>query len=116
MAIRTRAAGFRIGATKAFGLWRSMIVSGFFICPEWLLELRVRFHKEGSTKMSKHSMICAGIDTGKRKLDVALDERAEQLQVDNTADGHVAFGRESMPLQTLKNLVNRDDGNVVTPD
>ena len=27
--------------------------------------------KEGSTKMSKHSMICAGIDTGKRKLDVA---------------------------------------------
>ena len=48
-------------------------------------------HKEGSTKMSKHSMICAGIDTGKRKLDVALDERAEQLQVDNTADGHVAL-------------------------
>ena len=41
--------------------------------------------------MSKHSMICAGIDTGKRKLDVALDERAEQLQVDNTADGHVAL-------------------------
>ena len=48
-------------------------------------------HKEGSTKMSKHSMICAGIETGKRKLDVALDERAEQLQVDNTADGHVAL-------------------------
>jgi transposase len=45
-------------------------------------------HKEGSTKMSKHSMVCAGIDTGKRKLDVAIDGRAEQLQVDNDADGH----------------------------
>jgi len=45
-------------------------------------------HKEGSRKMSKHSIVCAGIDTGKRKLDVALDGRSEQLQVDNTADGH----------------------------
>jgi transposase len=45
-------------------------------------------HKEGSRKMSKHSIACAGIDTGKRKLDVALDERAEWLQVDNTPDGH----------------------------
>jgi transposase len=48
-------------------------------------------HKEGSRKMSKHSMICAGIDTGKRKLDVALDGRAERLQVDNDADGHKAL-------------------------
>jgi transposase len=45
-------------------------------------------HKEGSTKMSKHTMVCAGIDTGKHKLDVALDGRSDQLQVDNTADGH----------------------------
>jgi transposase len=45
-------------------------------------------HKEGSRKMSKHSMICAGIDTGKRKLDVALDGCAERRQLDNTADGH----------------------------
>jgi transposase len=37
--------------------------------------------------MSKHSMICAGIDTGKRKLDVALHGRADELQVDNGADG-----------------------------
>jgi transposase len=36
-------------------------------------------------------MICAGIDTGKRKLDVALDGRAERLQVDNNADGHRAL-------------------------
>jgi transposase len=48
-------------------------------------------HKEGSTKMSKHSMVCAGIDTGKRKLDVALDGRAEELQVDNSAEGHATL-------------------------
>ena len=34
-------------------------------------------HKEGSTKMSKHITVCAGIDTGKRKLDAALDGRSE---------------------------------------
>jgi transposase len=45
-------------------------------------------HKEGSTKMSKHTMVCAGIDTGKHKLDVALDADSDQLQLDNTADGH----------------------------
>jgi transposase len=48
-------------------------------------------HKEGSTKMSNHIMVCAGIDTGKHKLDVALDGRSDQLQVDNTADGHKAL-------------------------
>jgi transposase len=48
-------------------------------------------HKEGSTKMSKHSTICAGIDTGKHKLDVALDGRSDQLRVANTADGHKAL-------------------------
>ena len=45
-------------------------------------------HKEGTTKMAKHSMVCAGIDTGKHKLDVALDQGPEQLQVDNSPDGH----------------------------
>ena len=38
--------------------------------------------------MSKPSIVCAGIDTGKRKLDVALDGRRERLQVDNTPEGH----------------------------
>jgi transposase len=46
--------------------------------------------KEGSRKMSKPSMICAGIDTGKRKLDVALDGRPERLKADNTPEGHAA--------------------------
>src|SRR5437764_8024016 len=39
-------------------------------------------HKEGSKKMSKNSTVCAGIDTGKYKLDVAIDESADQLQVE----------------------------------
>jgi transposase len=38
--------------------------------------------------MSKDSIVCAGIDTSKRKLDVAIDGRSDQLQVDNSADGH----------------------------
>lgn len=38
--------------------------------------------------MSNHNIVCAGIDTGKRKLDVALDGSAAWLQVDNTPEGH----------------------------
>src|SRR5437660_12462847 len=48
-------------------------------------------HKEGSTKMAKRTTICAGIDTGKRKLDVALDGSLEQLQIDNTPEGYKAL-------------------------
>src|ERR1700704_1936282 len=48
-------------------------------------------HKGGSMKMAKRIMICAGIDTGKRKLDVALDGSSEQLQVDNTPEGYKMF-------------------------
>jgi transposase len=42
-------------------------------------------------KMSNHSIVCAGIDTGKSKLDVAIGGTAGQLQVDNTPDGHAAL-------------------------
>src|SRR5437899_9373738 len=45
-------------------------------------------HKGGSTKMAKRTTMCAGLDTGKRKLDVALDGNSLQLQVENTAEGH----------------------------
>jgi transposase len=38
--------------------------------------------------MRKHTMVCAGIDTSKRKLDAAIKERPEKLQVDNAPDGH----------------------------
>jgi transposase len=38
--------------------------------------------------MSKHSMVCAGIDTGKHKLDVALEEGSQRLEAANSTDGH----------------------------
>jgi hypothetical protein len=38
--------------------------------------------------MSKNSTVCAGIDTGKHKLDVAIDGGAEGVQVDNNSQGH----------------------------
>ena len=41
--------------------------------------------------MAKHSIICAGIDTGKYKLEVALQGGAERLSVDNAAAGHAAL-------------------------
>ena len=41
--------------------------------------------------MAKRTMICAGIDTGKRKLDVAIDGSSSQLQVENTAEGHTVL-------------------------
>src|SRR5829696_3389818 len=45
-------------------------------------------NKGGSRKMAKRITICAGIDTGKRKLDVAIDGSSLLLQVENTAEGH----------------------------
>src|SRR5437588_4484099 len=48
-------------------------------------------HKEGSTKMSQHTIVCAGIDTSKDKLDVALAGAAFELQVANTAAGHATL-------------------------
>ena len=41
--------------------------------------------------MRKHNTICAGIDTGKRKLDVALAECPQRLQVANDPEGHTAL-------------------------
>jgi transposase len=41
--------------------------------------------------MSKHNTVSAGIDTGKCKLDVALDGSGKRLQVDNSEDGHAAL-------------------------
>ena len=38
--------------------------------------------------MSKHTMAVAGIDTGKDKLDVAIHESEDRLQVTNDAVGH----------------------------
>ena len=38
--------------------------------------------------MTKRNTICAGIDTGKQMLDIAIDGVSEQLQVTNTAADH----------------------------
>jgi transposase len=45
-------------------------------------------HKEGSRKMSQHITNCAGIDTGKHELHVALNGRKARLQVANKTEGH----------------------------
>ena len=41
--------------------------------------------------MSKPIMVCAGIDTAKQKLDVALAQGAQRLVVSNDPDGHRAL-------------------------
>jgi transposase len=41
--------------------------------------------------MAKLTTICAGIDTGKRKLDAALEGSRKQLQVENTSEGHTVL-------------------------
>jgi len=41
--------------------------------------------------MAIRTTICAGIDISKRKLDVAIDDSSERLQVENTAEGHKAL-------------------------
>jgi transposase len=56
-----------------------------------LKELLGSHHKEGTLKMSDHNIVCAGIDTGKHKLDAAVAGTAERVQVDNTPDGHAAL-------------------------
>ena len=38
--------------------------------------------------MSKTTIVCAGIDTGKRRLDVAITTSGAELAVENTAEGH----------------------------
>lgn len=38
--------------------------------------------------MGHHSTVCAGIDTGKHKLDVAINGSSEPLQVANDCEGH----------------------------
>ncbi|MFT4275172.1 MAG: IS110 family transposase [Rhodopseudomonas sp.] len=41
--------------------------------------------------MAKLSMVCAGIDIGKFKLDAAIEGRNESLEVGNSPDGYIAL-------------------------
>jgi transposase len=72
-------------------VFRSKIAVGTSSGPEWLNELKVRITREGSTKMAKRTIVCAGIDTGKRKLDVAIHGGSQQLQIENAPTGHAAL-------------------------
>ena len=72
-------------------------------------------HKEGSKKMSKDSTVCAGIDTGKYKLDVVIDASADRLQVDNSREGYRSLSawlrqREVEQDQRDVRLVVEDSG------
>jgi transposase len=53
-----------------------------------LKERKGSHHKEGRGRLSKRSTDHAGIDTGKRRLDAALNKRGEELQVENGPEGH----------------------------
>ena len=48
---------------------------------------KVRFTRQGSTKMTQIITTTAGIDTSKNKLDVAINGRTECWQVANTSQG-----------------------------
>jgi len=86
-----RAAGRRIARTRALRAVPERDRGRLFIGARMVEGTVGSHHKEGSTKMSKHSMVCAGIDTGKFKLDVALDQCPDRLQVDNTGEGHATL-------------------------
>jgi len=43
--------------------------------------------------MSKRTTICAGIDTGKHKLDVAVEGGGQRLEVANCTAGHAALAQ-----------------------
>ncbi|MGH6869760.1 MAG: hypothetical protein ACREDA_13005, partial [Methylocella sp.] len=42
--------------------------------------------------MKKSTLVCAGIDPGKGKLDAAIDSHPDCRQVNHDLDGHAALG------------------------
>jgi transposase len=83
-----QAAGDRIEPILS-SLWlpRSVIVPAPSSVPGWLPEQLGSLYKAGSTKMTKISTTTAGIDTSKRKLDIAVHARTERWQVANALPG-----------------------------
>src|SRR5205823_2569489 len=53
--------------------------------PDGCRDVEVRSHKEGSMKQGKTNTKCAGIDVGKRRLDVAAHGDLERLELANEA-------------------------------
>ena len=53
--------------------------------------------------MAKRITICAGIDTGKRRLEVALDGSSERIEVENSPEGYMELA-EWLRLQKVKRI------------
>jgi transposase len=64
-----------------------VIVVSTFVGPGWLPEQLGSLHKAGSKKMTQTSIVTAGIDVSKTKLDFAIHGRPGCWQVDNTRVG-----------------------------
>ena len=64
--------------------------------------------------MAKRITVCAGIDTGKRKLDVAIDGSCEPLQVENTAEGRKVL-REWLQRHKVKRIGIEASGGYEQP-
>jgi transposase len=77
----------------------SVIAPGLFIGPAWLPELKVRIRKEGQTKMREDITKTAGIDTGKKRLNLGFWPKAERLEVKNELEG---FERLAVFLEERK--------------
>jgi transposase len=75
-------------APEPQGLLLSMIAFGSSKDPNGCLNTLVRIHKEGPMKLNKYSSKAAGIDTGKSKLDVAIQGTQDRLEVANDSAGH----------------------------
>lgn len=88
MAVRGRAAGARIVRTLSqFWLSRSVIGVSSSSGPDGCRNNLVRFHKVGSTKMTKINTATAGIDTSKDKLDIGVCGLTKVWQVRNRQNG-----------------------------
>src|SRR5580704_19545221 len=86
------AGGSVVGSSppEPFGLGRSRIATGRFNRTRIGCRNFWFAYKAGSTKVSKtntKSLVCAGIDIGKAKLDCAIAERGAELCCDNSQDG-----------------------------
>lgn len=86
VAARSTASAVGSWPPQSLGLILSEIVVDTSSDPDGCLNSRFAY-KAGVKKMAKHNTKCAGIDTGKRTLDVALSSKTDRLQVTNDGGG-----------------------------
>jgi len=63
--------------------------------------------------MSKHSIVCAGIDTGKSKLEVAIAGSVKRRCFDNAAQGHAMLSAWLRQHQVERVGIEASGGNNV---